>query len=397
MFLKKLDLFNFRSYRSIVFEPKEKTLILGENGRGKTNLLEAIYLMINGDSFRVNNKDSIIYEKEKESIICSLWESKNHYFTKKQDSKNIISLHIKREGKKNIYFNRKQSFFSSLIQQFPLVLFSPESLSLLKNSADGRRKWLDSWLVTQGQELSVRKFKKVLRQKQILLSNIKRGKINEESIKKSLLDSTNEYFIKESINLVNERKKSLKNLLYFVKQGAKKLFGKLLKYDKSLDLGYVIKGAEELKEEEIEPKVFCSILKKNYKREIESGVCLYGAHRDDFQVLFRGKDARYYCSQGQLRGLLLALMMGQIDWFREMRNQSPLLLLDDVFSEIDSILCYNLLGYLKETSSQVILTSTQVPKGLSKQKEIDVVHIKQATIRKESVYENRSCPSSVCV
>ena len=394
MILKKLELFNFRNYRSMFFEPEEKTLILGENGQGKTNLLEAIYFLITGTSFRVSNRDSIIYGDEKEFSICSIWRTKEDSFIDGAGREDIISLNAQREGKKHLYFNRKRSRFSYTTQHFPLVLFSPESLNLLKNSADERRRWLDSWLTTEGLFPSVSRFRKALKQKQGILNHIKKGKVYGK-LSRVLLDSSNACFIKESVNLVNYRKKSLKNLLSFMRESAECLFRHLVKaknlqYKEFLGLRYVIRGMQEIEEEEdLDERTFSILIEKNLNREVESGMCLYGAHRDDFQVLFHGRDVRYYCSQGQLRGLLLALITGQMGWFQEVLDKKPLLLLDDVFSEIDTYFCYNLLYYLEKFSSQMLLTSTQVPECFSKQKGIRVMNIKQATKKKESTYGRR--------
>ena len=390
MFLKRLELFNFRNYKSAVFEPEEKTLILGANGQGKTNLLEAICLVVTGGSFRVNNKDSIIYENERESVIRSLWET-GESSSVEQNRQNFISLNVQRSGEKNLYLDKKRTRFSYITQYFPLVLFSPESLNLLKNSADERRRWLDSWLLTQGLSSAVSEFKKSFRQKRSLLHHIKTGRLKTDQAR-VLLDSANESFIKQSVNLVRNRRQCLRRLLDFMKESAGHLLyrsgRKESSYEDFLNLKYVAKGVEG--EEDIGEETFSSLIEENVEKEMESGVCLYGAHRDDFQILLHGKDARYYCSQGQLRILLLALITGQLGWFREVKDKTPLLLLDDVFSEIDNFFCYNLLYYLESFSSQMLITSTQVPEYFSRKNKVNVVNIKQATIKRESIYEGRA-------
>ena len=95
--------------------------------------------------------------------------------------------------------------------------------------------------------------------------------------------------------------------------------------------------------------------------EVERGFCLYGAHREDFQICYKKKDSRYYSSQGEQRAFLLALKQAQVQWIHQFQDRPVIWLLDDVFSEIDQHLIQNLLHFMKTICAQVIFTSTSIP------------------------------------
>ena len=143
-----------------------------------------------------------------------------------------------------------------------------------------------------------------------------------------------------------------------------------------------MKGIKE-KEKEF---FFKRKVKEACHREQIAGVSLYGAHRDDFQVLFQERDSRYFCSQGEQRGLLLALKVSQVLWLNDTQKKTCLLLLDDVFSEIDKHIVLNLLCFLSEIPSQIILTSVKTPSFLDRKK-FQVLYLCEGTLRKENLSE----------
>jgi len=153
-----------------------------------------------------------------------------------------------------------------------------------------------------------------------------------------------------------------------------------------------MKGMEQKeKKEGGEESFFRQKLVNSFIREREAGLSLYGAHRDDCQILFQNRDSRYFCSQGQQKGLLLALKMAQVLWLYHVRKSSCLLLLDDVFSEIDKHLVLNLLHFLEEVPSQVILTSVEKPSFLNERK-FQVFNLKEGVLRKDCLSERRDQP-----
>ena len=158
-----------------------------------------------------------------------------------------------------------------------------------------------------------------------------------------------------------------------------------IKKDLKISLSYTMKGeGQEIDNFIKKEEVFKQNSSKRLFQEMEAGLSLYGAHRDDFKVFFQSRDSRYFCSQGQQRALLLSIKIAQILWlFRVRKNRGLLLLLDDVFSEIDKHLIFNLLQFLNEIPSQTILTSTKIPSFLDKRK-FQIFYLNEGILRKEN-------------
>ena len=381
MLLKKLELHCFRNYTHLSFVPSSQTLIVGNNGHGKTNLLEALFLLAYGRSFRAHLPESLVQDKKDIARISAHIE--------KGSKKSLLQLSLTKAGKKQFWINEKKSMGFRVSQDFPLVIFSPESLVLLKGSAEHRRYWLDSCLSMQGQGKVVREFKRALAQRNGLLKQIQKGLVLEQRAR-PLLESLNELFIEKNLNLVKERRNFLLGLKVFLEESGSFVFqgikGPFFKEILSVEARYLGKGQDG--EEDIE-KIFRKKVEESFFLEQKAGVSLYGAHRDDFKIFFQGKDSRYFCSQGQQRGLLLALKMAQILWFHHVQKTSCLLLLDDVFSEIDKHLVLNLLDFLNEIPSQTILTSVKTPSFLNRKK-FQVFSLYKGVLRKEILSERRT-------
>lgn len=384
MFLHKLHLHCFRNITDFSFYPSEQNIIIGDNGHGKTNLLEALVFLTYGKSFRVHNVDSLIQNGANASFVSAKVVKNNQH--------NVFRFCLEKLGSKQFYINDKKTSSSFIHREFPLIVFSPESLVLLKGSAEHRRWWLDYWLSSQNQGLCVREFKQALMQKNSILKQIRQKFI---SVKRGseILDSINEVFIQKSLNLVATRKHMLESLNGFLEESSQFIFqnqSSLLSQQikNNVKISYCIKGITSEKPENLK-KEFTQKIQENNLKEQEAGVSLYGAHRDDFQIFFRGKDNRYFCSQGEQRGLLLSLKIAQILWFYRVQKKTCLLLLDDIFSEIDTHLTINLLCFLNKIPSQKILTSTHVPTFLDK-KQFQIFYIKNGFLKKDILHGRKT-------
>ena len=399
MFLKKLELCCFRNYTRLCFFPSERTLIVGGNGQGKTNILEALVLLSYGRSFRAQIPESFVQRGKKSALISA------EIF--KESGGNQLKLSLENSGKKQFWINEKRSPALSLGLELPLIVFSPESLSLLKGSAEQRRMWLDNWLNMLGRGHAVRNFKKALIQKNSLLKQIRKGLVSGKKAR-PLLESLNEIFVEKSLHLVRARKQALQELSVFLKEGSAFIFKNFSKKNmENLKLEtkilYWMKEQEGSKErgeqtqrreaEENTEESFRKEAEKRLFQEQEAGLSLYGAHRDDFLLSFQGQNSRYFCSQGQQRGLLLALKIAQILWLYRVQKKNCLLLLDDVFSEMDKQIVLNFLCFLKEVPSQIILTSTNIPVFLDK-KQVQIFNLKEGVLRKRNFNTEREtlCP-----
>ena len=377
MILKKLEISNFRSYSYLCFYPSFKSLIVGNNGQGKTNLLEALALLVHGLSFRTHESASFVKKGEKTAYIEAEFL--------KEGKTSFVRFCIDTSGKKQFFVNKKKTTRTFVRKEFPLIVFSPESLSLLKGSAENRRWWLDYWLNVRGEALLIREFKKALLQKNRLLKQIQKGFISKRQ-GQILLESLNDIFLKKSFQLRKARKRALQDLECFFQESGGFVFGEQPQERGIFGIDYVEKSFFLSTVRGVKKEV------KPLEKEMEAGLSLYGAHRDDFKVFFKGWDSRYFCSQGQQRCLVLSLKMAQILWLQRIQKRSCILILDDVFSEIDKHRVLNLLHFLSEVPSQAILTSTKRPSALNKE-QFQVFSLTEGVLRKEVISERRPQPS----
>ncbi len=334
MKLLRLGLKNYRNCEnvSIVFD-KQKTLIIGKNAQGKTNILESIYLLSDIKSPRTSTlTDLIQFGKENFEINASI---------KKNNTDIELDFAYNTEKKREFKINRVKSTARDFKQTVKTVLFSTKDLLLLRGAPQDRRDWLDRAIsqIYPAYDERLSKFEKIRIQKNNLLKS--------EVIDETLLDIYNEQIAITGANIIFLRKKFLKEIEKIA--SAKH---KVISDSEDITLAYTCpaESIEEISEylrEEI----------KNRKSE-EFGrrqTCV-GPHRDDIEFKINGIDAVKFASQGQQRTLILALKLGELEIIEEKTGYSPLLLLDDVLAELDETRQNYLLKSI-ETDVQTIITS----------------------------------------
>jgi len=207
MFLKKLELQCFRNYTHLSFSPSLQNLIVGDNGQGKTNLLESLFLLTHGRSFRAYLPESLVQEDKKAACVSA-------QVVEGGKSDLLLKLLMSSSGKKQFLVNGKKCSGSGINQSLPLIMLDPESLALLKGGAEHRRWWLDYWLNMRGQGVFVREFKKALVQKNRFLKQVQKGLVSSRQAN-SLHESLNEIFIEKNSLLVQARKRALQDITSF--------------------------------------------------------------------------------------------------------------------------------------------------------------------------------------
>ncbi len=341
--IKKLQLKNFRNYREeeIVFSDNVN-LIYGENAQGKTNIVEALYLCATGKSHRTKNINELVrYGETFFDIVL--------FFEENQYEQTLKIKYEKGKGKQLFINEVKKERMSDLLGVVPSVLFAPESLLSVKGSPGERRRILDIVLCQMKKKylLDLQKYTRIIKNKNVLLRELQAGGRQQEQ-----LEVWNESLARAGANIICERKiivesleKRMNRLLQGISEGKEKIS---LKY-KTI-------------EEEDQPvyDTLISIIQKNTSREIDQGSCLIGPHRDDMEIYVNQKNSRIYCSQGQQRSVALALNIAILEELEEMLDKSPLLLLDDVMSELDG----KRQKYLFDVVSkrQTIITTTEKSK-----------------------------------
>jgi len=339
MRITNLELFNFRNYKkeSINLSPSTNILI-GNNAAGKTNILESIYCLALARSYKAKDKD-IIYEKELFYKISS-----NVEFYNKTDELTMIGAN---EGKKVFVNNTEVKKISEFIGRLNVVLFSPDDILILKDGPQEKRKLIDlSMLQISKQYINdYGLFKKQLKLRNDYLKYLL-PKLNNEKIEDDMLDLLTNNFLDSNYEIYKTRKKFIDNLQKIVEEKYVLLSGE----KSTIEIKYITNFENDM-----------SFYQNKYKQDVLSGTTQFGCHRDDLEFYKNGQDFETTCSQGEMRMLMLSLKLALADMLKTVKKDSPVVLLDDVFSELDKNHQNRLLQML-DKSMQIIITTTDILK-----------------------------------
>ena len=354
MILKKIKLSNFRSHKSFLLEPTSTTIIIGPNTAGKTNILEAIYILSNGKSFRAHHdKDTVREGTEFANIDAAVSsqdpETKNEELTK---LKVIFSLQKGYLSKKFLVngVTRRQNDF---VSNFTSALFTPHDIELITASPGIRRKYIDSILYQSDKNyrIALSVYERALKHRNRMLYDIKEGK---KQYKSSDFDYFNNILIQQG-SVISQLREEFVN---FVNTSKKDIFDFTLYYDKS-----------EMSE---------ARLMKYHFEERAAGVTLVGPQRDDFKFFFSKteKPVQEFGSRGEERLTIFQLKVLEIEFLRTKTGRNPVLLLDDIFSELDDANIHKVFELLPD--QQTILTTTHhefIPKKILNKEDVTIVEL----------------------
>jgi len=321
MIISNLEIFNFRNYDNFKDEFSDKiNIFIGDNAQGKTNLLEAIYITGTTKSFRKANPEKIIKFGEKNARI-------NAKITKNSIEKDI-KIHYLSKNSKKIFINNKQIHKTSdYLGNLNITLFSPEELNLIKGESSERRNFLDS-ILCQTDKLyliDLINYYKIIKQKNYLLKEKKHNR----DLKKEL-EPWNIQIAEYASKIVIKRLKFLENN----RKSILSIHDKLTSNEK-MDIKYIDKAEGQEVEEDKYKKNFISKQKEIIVEEIKRGFSLLGPHRDKIEININGYNTRFFSSQGQQRTAAITLKLAEIEYIYLILKEYPILLLDDVFSELD--------------------------------------------------------------
>ena len=313
MYITEVSLQNFRNLAQLKIEPSEGiNVIYGSNAQGKTNFLESLYFCAMGRSLRGKSDQQLIRFDAEESHIRMMVQRKNLY--------DRIDVHLKKEEKKGIAVNglpvRKMG---DLFGTLYAVIFSPEDLSLVKDGPAERRRFLDMELcqLSKVYYYDLQQYYRILKQRNNLLKEISKNPKMQETL----------FVWDDQIAAYGERIIA-----------ARKRF--LIRPDEiaSEKLSQLTGGKDHLQtiyKPNCESGMLAEKLQKNLERDITFGATQSGPHKDDILFSIDGREVKVYGSQGQQRTTALAARLAEIDLIREETGEEPVLLLDDVFSELD--------------------------------------------------------------
>lgn len=362
MRLVSIELSNFRNYRDIHIDfDRNVTIFYGENAQGKTNALESVYVAATTKSHKgVKDRELILFGEDEAHIKMILSDG---------GSATRVDMHIKKNKNKGIAVNgvplRKASELFGLLH---VVFFSPEDLQMIKNGPAERRRFIDAeeCQINKLYLYNIVEYNKLLNQRNRVLKELEYRPDYE-----TLLEVLDEQMAGYGSFVIRERMKFIQHLGELVKKIHYRLSGER----ENLEIIY---------EPSVDPDQFVEVLRRDREKEKKQKMTLSGPHRDDIRFMINGVDIRNFGSQGQQRTAALSLKLAEIDLMEEETGKKPLLLLDDVLSELDSnrqnLLLQNIRGI------QTLISCTGLDDFIRNRFTIDrVYHVVGGTILKKDL------------
>ena len=343
MRIKHLKLINFRNYTNLEIKFDDNVnIFIGDNGKGKTNILESIYVLSLTKTNKYGVEENLIKFGEEIAKIEGLINRDN--VVKKQE------IHLTKNKKRTLINNKEMRRIKDYISNFCVISFTPSDLEIIKGSPNIRRNMINIDISQlQNNYISyLNEFNHIIK---IRNEYLKKMNLNGNTDIR-YLDIINDKMIENGMKIYRYRYEFFQE----INQLLPKIFKKLtnldnlkIKYETSFDLGNFDEFEVRKKYEEK--------IKKNFKVELMQGITLIGPHRDDFSFILDNLDMKEYGSQGQQRIAIIALKISEVYIFKERMGEYPVLLLDDIFSEIDTKKRNKIIKYLLKDIQSIITTT----------------------------------------
>ena len=364
MEITSLKLINFRNFDKLDLNFSSfKNIIIGNNGVGKTNIVESIFVLALTKSFRTN--DDFVLLKENNNLFKIEGNVKsnfiNNYKIVYQDGIKVIKIN-----------NNKINKFSDYISNINVVLFSINDLRLIKDTPSIRRK-LINLEISQFDNNYIKYlnyYNKILKQRNTYLKKMYKYNVNYDYI--SIID---QQLIDYGLKILNIRQNFINKINYYISNIYKELGG-----TNTLSILYK-SDYLDLKREEI-----INIYKDMLNKDINIGATQFGIHKDDFVFLIEKQELKSFASEGQQKNSIISFKLAELEVFKEKNNDYPILILDDLFSELDINKIENILNYIK-SDIQTFITTTDLKKIKKKYlKKVKIFELNNGEV-KESLYE----------
>ena len=346
MKITKINLLNFRNYSKLSLSfGKKMNIFVGDNAQGKTNILESIIILALTKSHRIGVNPNIIkFGKSRCKIDGTI---------KKERIINKLSVEFNEDSKKltinNSIINKVADFISNL----SIIVFTPDDLEIVKGSPSVRRNLLNIQLSQLSKDYinKYNEYNKLLKTRNEYLKVI----FNNNIADINYLDIITDKLIDKAIFIYQKRKEFIDLVNLNIDNYYNKIVG-----DKGITVKYTTNVVFDNYEYETIRKKLKHIFKKNYLKELNYGMTIYGPHRDDFYFEYNGNDMKFFGSQGQQKLAILSFKLSEISIFRDFCNSYPVLLLDDIFSELDIKKRNKLLKIINSDDIQSIITTTDL-------------------------------------
>ncbi|EPY2526650.1 DNA replication/repair protein RecF [Listeria monocytogenes] len=369
MHLESIVLRNFRNYENLELEfSPSVNVFLGENAQGKTNLLEAVLMLALVKSHRTtNDKDFIMWEKE---------EAKMEGRIAKHGQSVPLELAITQKGKRAKVNHLEQKKLSQYVGNLNVVIFAPEDLSLVKGAPGIRRRFLNME-IGQMQPIylhNLSEYQRILQQRNQYLKMLQM----KRKVDPILLDILTEQFADVAINLTKRRADFIQKLEAY----AAPIHHQISRGLEALKIEYKASITLNGDDPEVWKADLLQKMESIKQREIDRGVTLIGPHRDDSLFYINGQNVQDFGSQGQQRTTALSIKLAEIDLIHEETGEYPVLLLDDVLSELDDYRQSHLLGAI-EGKVQTFVTTTSTS-GIDHEtlKQATTFYVEKGTVKK---------------
>ncbi len=367
MQLKHLSIRNFRNYEALELDfAPGLSVFAGENAQGKTNLLEAIHVMSTGRSHRTRQDREMIYHDENMVFAQNAYL---HTVCNHRDGNHDIEVLINQHGKKAIRINHSPiSRMGDLMGHITSVLFSPGDLNLIHNGPSERRRFMNMTLsqITKNYFFTLQQYQKALLQRNELLKQIIRENKDE-----SLLEIWDEQLVQKGASLTIQRSRYVD----FLSENANRIHRELTNGKENLMIVYdsSVSGTEGERENQLS-----ELLRNSKVRDLRLGMTTQGPHRDDLVISINGADARTEASQGQCRTAILSIKLAELELMKQMTGEAPILLLDDVFSELDGARREMLQAYIGKV--QTIITCVDLESQILNKDVVSIYKVRNGKV-----------------
>lgn len=385
MKLTELNLHHFRNYdeAQVEFSPQINVLI-GENAQGKTNLLESIYVLAMTRSHRTNNDRELIeFGKDAAQIKGTV---------QRELGSLKLELDIGKHGKKAKANHLEKARLSEYLGQLNVILFAPEDLALVKGAPTVRRRFIDMEFgqVSSKYLHDLTQYRDILKQRNRYLKQLQSHEAQDQlylEVLSEQLAAVGGAIISQRVKFLSELEGYARELHQSITQGRENL---------TFEYSSAVKDASTLTEVELS-EALMDLYRQNQSKEIFQGTTLYGPHRDDVRFLINHKNVQTYGSQGQQRTTALSVKLAEIDLMKNQTGEYPILLLDDVLSELDGARQTHLLKTIQDKVQTFLTTPglSDVARNLIKEPRIfhirdgQIIPEKQAALKTEVFYPTK--------
>lgn len=340
MKIENLKLINYRNYNNLdITFSNTLNLIYGDNGSGKSNLIEAIYILALTKSFRTNNDANLIKKESDEAIIKGVV---------KTSVKTRYQLDLSPTGKKVYIDSDKVKKISDYVSRINIILFNPLDTKIISDSPSFRRKMLDIEISQINKEylLLLNSYNKILKHRNAYLKQL----FLNGNASSDYLDILTKKLVDFGLKIYNLRT----NYVDMINEHISKIYKNIFEY-----------GELQIKYKSVySKKDFNKVLEmyqKNYRKEMSFGKTLSGIHHDDIDFILDGNNIKEYGSVGQQKNAIISFKLAELLIIKKIKNEYPILILDDLFSELDDKKINNIINMLNK-EVQTFITTTNIDK-----------------------------------